>query len=98
MSEEDSTVVKGLIWWAGQALIAVFSLGVLILGIDLCRAAFHLQEPYHFMLTLFASNLIILVGAALCAGLIARAISRLKGRHPTRSPTAMQDEKQPPER
>ena len=91
-------MVKGLIWWAGQALIAVFSLGVLVLGIDLCRAPFHLKEPYHFVLTLFASNLIILVGAAFCAGLTVRAIGRLKGRHPTRSPTAMRDETEPPDR
>jgi hypothetical protein len=98
VSEEDATMVKGLIWWAGQALIAVFSLGVLVLGIDLCRAAFHLKEPYHFMLTLFASNLIILVSAAFFAGLIVRAIGRLKGRHPARFHTAMRDETEPPKR
>jgi hypothetical protein len=91
-------MVKGLIWWAVQVLIAVFSLGVLFLGIDLCQAAFHLKDPYHFILTLFASNLIILVGAALCAGVIVRMISRLKGRYPARSHPAVQNETEPPDR
>ena len=91
-------MVKSLVWWAVQALIAVFSLGVVFLGIDLCRAAFHLQDPYHFILTLFASNLIILVGAALCAGIIVRTISRLKGRYPASPRAAAGDETEPPDR
>jgi ABC-type thiamin/hydroxymethylpyrimidine transport system permease subunit len=88
-------MVKGLIWSAGQALIGVFSLGFLLVGIDLCRAAFHLKEPYQFILTLFASNLIILISAALCAGVIVRTISRLKGRYGTRTHAAVQDETEP---
>ena len=75
-------MIKALIWWAGQALVGAFSLSALVLGIDLCRAAFHLKEPYQFILTFFASNLIVLVSAALFAGLIARMIGRLKRRKP----------------
>ncbi|HVO83332.1 MAG TPA: hypothetical protein VMU60_02790 [Syntrophobacteria bacterium] len=74
-------MLKALIWWVGQSLMGLFSLGFLVLGIDLCRASFHLKEPYQFILTFFASNLIILVSAALLAGLIVRIIGRVRGRH-----------------
>jgi hypothetical protein len=74
-------MVKALIWWTGRSLMGVFFLGFLVLGIDLCRASFHLKEPYQFILTFFASNLIILVSAALLAGLIVRAIGRVRGSH-----------------
>jgi hypothetical protein len=76
-------MMKALIWWAGQSLMGLFFLGFLFLGIDLCRASFHLKEPYQFILTFFASNLIILVSAALLAGLIVRIIGRVRGRHQT---------------
>jgi len=76
-------MVRALIWWAGQSLMGLFFLGFLFLGVDLCRASFHLKEPYQFILTFFASNLIILVSAALLAGLIVRIIGRVRGRHQT---------------
>lgn len=89
-------MVKALIWWAGQSLMGVFFLGFLVLGIDLCRASFHLKEPYEFILTFFASNLIILVSIALLAGLIVRIVGRVKGRqedphHPDPSETEPPD-------
>jgi hypothetical protein len=66
--------------------MGVFFLGFLFLGVDLCRASFHLKEPYQFILTFFASNLIILVSAALLAGLVVRVIGRIRGRRtPPRS-------------
>jgi hypothetical protein len=91
-------MVKGLIWWAGQALIAVFSLGFLLVGIDLCRAAFHLKDPYQFILTLFASNLVILISAVFCAGVVVRVISRLRGSHAAPSRAARENEPEAPDR
>jgi hypothetical protein len=76
-------MVKALIWWAGQSLMGLFFLVFLFLGIDLCRASFHLKEPYQFILTFFASNLIILVSVALLAGVIVRIIGRVRSRHQT---------------
>jgi hypothetical protein len=76
-------MMKAVIWWVGQSLMGLFFVSFLVLGIDLCRASFHLKEPYQFILTFFASNLIILVSAALLAGLIVRIIGRVRGRHET---------------
>jgi hypothetical protein len=90
-------MVKALIWWAAQSLMGVFFLGFLFLGIDLCRASFHLKEPYQFILTFFASNLIILVSAALLAGLVVRVIGRVRGRRQT-PPQSGPSETEPPDR
>jgi hypothetical protein len=90
-------MVKGLMWWAGQTLIGLFSLGFLLVGIDLCRAAFHLKDPYQFILTLFASNLVILISAVFCAGVVVRVISRLRGSHVPPSRAAMENETEPPD-
>jgi len=89
-------MVKALVWWVGQSLLGVFFLGFLVLGIDLCRASFHLKEPYQFILTFFASNLIILVSAVLLAGLIARIVGRVRDRHQT-PPHSDPSETDPPD-
>jgi hypothetical protein len=88
-------MVRNLIWWAAQSLMGLFFLGFLLLGVDLCRASFHLKEPYQFILTFFASNLIILVSAALLAGLIVRIIGRVRGRHQTPPHPGPSDTEQP---
>lgn len=88
--------MKALIWWTGKSLMGLLFLCFLVLGIDLCRASFHLKEPYQFILTFFASNLIILVSAALLAGLIVRIIARVRGRHQT-PPHPDPPEKEPPD-
>ena len=89
-------MIKALIWWVGQSLMGLFFLGFLVLGIDLCRASFRLKEPYQFILTFFASNLIILVSAALFAGLIVRIIGRLRGR-PETTPHPAPSDMEPPD-
>ena len=91
-------MMKALIWWAGQSFMGVFCLGFLFLGIDLCRASFHLKEPYQFILTFFASNLIMLVSAALLAGLVVRIIGRVRGRHQTPPQPDPADTEQPDHR
>ena len=88
-------MVRDLIWWAAQSLMGLFFLGFLLLGVDLCRASFHLKEPYQFILTFFASNLIILVSAALLAGLIVRIVGRVRGGHQTPSHPAPSDTEPP---
>jgi len=89
-------MVKALVWWVGHSLMGLFFLCFLFLGIDLCRASFHLKEPYQFILTFFASNLIILVSAALLAGLIVRIVCRVKGQHQT-PPHSDPSETDPPD-
>jgi hypothetical protein len=71
-------MVKVLLWWSKKAAGAVLSIFFLILGIDLCMAAFRLKHPHQFILTFFASNLIILISAVFLAGIIVRVVIRLR--------------------
>jgi hypothetical protein len=75
-------MVKSLLWWAVSTGCAVCSIFSLLLGIDLCRAAYGLHQPYHFVLTFFASNLIILISLVIFAGVIVRMVARLRQHRP----------------
>lgn len=44
----------------------------LVVGLQILVAAYDLSDPFHFVMTFFASNLIILVSLALLAGVIFR--------------------------
>ena len=46
----------------------------LIFGIDLLMAAYSLKSPQYFILTFFASNLIILISAVGIAGFLIRLV------------------------
>ncbi|NCO61569.1 MAG: hypothetical protein COZ70_02765 [Deltaproteobacteria bacterium CG_4_8_14_3_um_filter_51_11] len=47
-------------------------------GIQLLVAAYHLNNPSYFILTFFASNLIILISAVLILGFILRMVKRIR--------------------
>ncbi len=65
---------------SGAGLLRLLKLVLLILagcffmafGIHLLIAAYSLKDPFNFVMTFFASNLIILISAALLAGFIVR--------------------------
>jgi hypothetical protein len=75
-------MVKAIVWWLMSACGVTLSILFLLMGIDLCRASYHLNHPYHFIFTFFASNLIILISAVLLIGLVVRIILRLRPGHP----------------
>ncbi len=50
----------------------------LLFGIYILIAAYHLKNPYAFIMTFFASNLIILISAVLVLGFILRMIKVFK--------------------
>ncbi len=50
-----------LIWWARQILFILAALFFLIFGIHLLISAYSLDDPFYFIMTFFASNLIILI-------------------------------------
>ena len=56
----------------------MLSIFFLFMGIELCWAAFQLNHPHQFILTFFASNLIILISLVILAGVIVRMVSRLR--------------------
>ena len=75
-------MLRRLVWWALSTASAMLSIFFLFLGIDLCRASFQLNHPHQFILTFFASNLIILISLAILAGVIVRMVSRLRQDEP----------------
>lgn len=52
--------------------IILISTLFLLFGVHLLIAAYHLTDPFSFVLTFFASNLIILISAALGLGFAIR--------------------------
>ena len=67
--------MKGKLWWIGQFLLILFAVFFLFHGIDLFKAAYKLNDPFHFIMMIFASNLIILVSGTLLIGFVYRMIS-----------------------
>lgn len=65
---------------SGEELLRLVKLALLILaacfflafGIHLLIAAYSLKDPFNFVMTFFASNLIILISAALLIGFVIR--------------------------
>ena len=55
-------------WWIGKSVQGILSGFFLFFGIELCRAAYRLSDPFFFLMTFFASNLIILISGAILAG------------------------------
>ena len=63
-----------LLWWARQILLVAIGTFFLLFGIYVLIAAYHLKNPYAFVMTFFASNLFILISAVLVLGFILRMI------------------------
>jgi TRAP-type C4-dicarboxylate transport system permease small subunit len=57
------------------SFIAVF---FILFGINLLSMAYRIPDPFSFVVTFFASNLIILISAALLLGFILRIVENLK--------------------
>jgi len=70
--------VKRILWWTGQCLLVLAASFFLFYGISLFRAAYKLTEPFNFIMMIFASNLIILINAALLVGIVYRMINVYK--------------------
>jgi len=53
------------IWWIRTIVLFLAGIGFLLFGIQLLVSAYHLNDPFYFILTFFSSNLIILISAAI---------------------------------
>ncbi len=63
---------RPIIWWTVQTVLVLMAVFFLLFGIQLCIQAYHLDNPYFFILTFFSSNLIILISAVILIGLVLR--------------------------
>ncbi|MDZ7695410.1 MAG: hypothetical protein U5R49_00295 [Deltaproteobacteria bacterium] len=64
----------GLFWWIRQAILTVTACFFVVFGIHVLIGAYTLNDPYSFILTFFASNLMILISATLLLGFVLRMI------------------------
>ncbi len=69
---------KSIPWWVTQVVLALIALFFIVFGIDLLRVAYHISDPFSFVMTFFASNFIILISAALFLSFIVRMVSNSK--------------------
>ena len=71
-------MVRKLLWWTACGASAILSIFFLFVGISLCIASYNLNHPHQFILTFFASNLIILISVVVIIAVIIRVISRVR--------------------
>jgi hypothetical protein len=64
--------------WGRLIALVLVGLGFLGFGIALLISAYHLTDPFVFVLTFFSSNFIILISAALLVGFLIRAVNLRK--------------------
>ncbi|RJQ65975.1 MAG: hypothetical protein C4519_26530 [Desulfobacteraceae bacterium] len=55
-----------------NSALLLISLFFLLFGVHVLLSAYHLSDPFAFIMTFFASNLIILISAALAVGFAIR--------------------------
>jgi hypothetical protein len=66
-------------WWLRQILLIFLAVFFLLFGIHILIAAYRLQDPFSFIMTFFASNLIILISLVLLVGFVYRVWSAFDG-------------------
>jgi len=65
-------------WWVTEIILIALSIFFIIFGIDLLYTAYQLSEPFSFIMTFFASNLIILISATLLFGFVWKIVSYIR--------------------
>ena len=70
--------MKSKLWLILQCVLVLAAAFFLIYGISLFRAAYQLNNPFHFIMMIFASNLIILVNGTILIGLVYRMVNVYK--------------------
>jgi hypothetical protein len=66
--------MSGIFWWIRQIVFILVGGFFLYYGIEMLIFAFGLKAPHIFLMTFFASNLIILISAALIIGFAYRML------------------------
>jgi len=66
--------MHGILWWIRQVILVLVSCFFIFFGIHVLIASYQLKDPFSFVMTFFASNLIILISATLLVGFIIRMV------------------------
>ena len=65
-------VKPGLWWWLRQILLTGIACFFVYFGISLLVASYRLQDPFSFIMTFFAANLMILISVVMVMGFVVR--------------------------
>jgi len=65
-------------WWVTQIILLALAIFFIIFGIDLLYTAYQFSEPFSFIMTFFASNLIILISATLLFSFVWKIVSYIR--------------------
>jgi len=65
-------------WWIWYVILILLGSFFFLFGVHLLIAAYQLKDPAWFLMTFFASNLIILISATLVVGFVFRMIAVYK--------------------
>lgn len=68
--------MPSVLWWILQIGLLAAGAFFLLFGVQLLVGAYGLDNPFNFVMTFFASNLIILISATVMAGLVIRMFKR----------------------
>ncbi|MBW2347271.1 MAG: hypothetical protein JRF59_05450 [Deltaproteobacteria bacterium] len=68
--------MEALFWWVRHVVFTLAGVFFLAFGIQVLVAAYRLREPFLFLMTFFASNLMILISAALLVVFLTRMIRK----------------------
>ncbi len=82
--------MKSLFWITGQIVLILTGCFFLAFGVSVLIQSYRLNDPFSFVLTFFASNLMILISAAILLGLIWRLVLFFRPRQD--EPAAKDDE------
>jgi len=69
---------KTIPWWITHVILVLIALFFILFGIGLLRMAYHISDPFSFVMTFFASNFIILISAALLLSFIVKMVLNSK--------------------
>jgi hypothetical protein len=67
-----------IFWWIRQVLLVLVACFFLVFGVHVLIMAYQLKDPFNFIMTFFASNLMILISATLVLGFIIRMVRAYK--------------------
>lgn len=64
--------------WAIQIILSLIAIFFILFGVNLLYMAYQIIEPFSFIMTFFASNLIILISATLLLGFVLKIVANIK--------------------
>lgn len=75
--------------WIKYGVLLILSGVFLVFGVHVLVAAYRLNDPFSFVLTFFASNLIILISGVGVAGFLIRLVQGYRNKGKENNPTTM---------